>query len=199
MEDRLDQILREKKFDNNIKQIRNFIIHCLGFQPEDMTGGEFANDFTWKTKNAELNITFYQGCTWKDEKDSFWYILMINGNKTEGEYHFNDHLYCEDEEEIVKIIQPFRDCIENRKTLNVTSSRESKPFTNRYYVIQVFQDNHWSDALFSRGNICTANKKARHYRNQNGCETRVVEIRENVSYSYEYEVTNKYDRNEEKE
>ena len=77
MEDRLDQIIREKKFENNIEQIRNFITHCLGFQPEDMIGGEFANDFTWKTKNAELNITFYQGCTWKDEKDSFWYILRI--------------------------------------------------------------------------------------------------------------------------
>lgn len=199
MEDSLDQIIREKKFENNIEQIRNFITHYLGFQPEDLTGGEFANDFTWKTKNAELNITFYQGCTWKDEKDSFWYILRINGNKTEGEYHFNDHLYCEDEGEIVKIIQPFKDCMENRKTLNVTSNRESKPFTYRYYVIQAFRDNLWSDVLFSRGNICTANKKARHYRNQNDCETRVVEIRENIAYSYEYEVVDKYDRNKEKE
>ena len=90
-----------------------------------------------------------------------------------------------------------RDTVENRTTLNVTSNRESKPFTNRYYVIQAFKDCHWDDVLFSRGNVLTANKKARHYRNQNNCETRVVEIRENVSYTYEYEVTDKYNRNKE--
>ena len=73
--------------------------------------------------------------------------------------------------------------------LNVSSNIESKPYTNRYYVIQAFQNNIWSDVIFSRGNILTANKKARHYRNQNNCDTRVVEIRENVSYTYEYEVT----------
>lgn len=98
---------------------------------------------------------------------------------------------------ISKIIQPFRKTVENRTTLNITSNIESKPFTKRYYVIQAFKDCHWSDVLFSRGDIQTANKKSRHYRNQNNCETRVVEIRENVSYSYEYEVTNKYDRNKE--
>ena len=90
-----------------------------------------------------------------------------------------------------------RDTVENRTTLNVTSNRESKPFTNRYYVIQAFKDCHWDDVLFSRGNVLTANKNARHYRNQNNCETRVVEIRENVSYTYEYEVTDKYNRNKE--
>lgn len=196
MEDSLDQIIRRKKFENNKEQIRNFITHCLGFQPEDLTGGEFANDFTWKTKNSELNITFYQGCTWKDEKDYFWYILRINGNKIEGEYHFNDHIYCEDEEEIVGIIQPFKDCIENRKTLNVTSTIEHIPFIKRFYVIQAFQDNYWRDVIVSRGDICTANKKARHYRNQNNCETRVIEIREEVSYSYEYEQIDSYKKNE---
>lgn len=185
----------ENNFDFTKEQIRNFITHCLGFQPEDMTGGEFANKFTWQTKNSKLTIIFYKG--YKDSKDYFWYSLNINGSESSGEYYFNDHLYCEDEEEIVKIIQPFKDGIENRKTLNVTSNIESKPFTNRYYVIQAFKDCHWSDALFSRGNICTANKKARHYRNQNNCETRVVEIRENITYSYEYEVVDKYDRNKE--
>lgn len=77
---------------------------------------------------------------------------------------------------------------ENRKTLNVTSTIEHTPFIKRNYVIQAFKDGYWSDVRVSRGNICTADKKARHYRNQNDCETRVVEIRENISYTYEYEV-----------
>lgn len=188
MEDSLDKIIREKKFESCKNQIRNFITHLLGFHPEDMTGGEFANDFTWKTKNAELRVIFYYGCAWRNEKDFFCYSLSINGNETKGEYRFNDHLYCEDEEEIAKIIQPFKDCVENRKTLNVTSIIERIPFTNRKYVIQVFKDGLWSDVMVSSNNIRTANKKARQYRNQNNCETRVVEIRENVSYSYEYEV-----------
>ena len=49
------------------------------------------------------------------------------------------------------------------------------------------------------GYVLTANKKARHYRNQNNCDTRVVEIRENVSYTYEYEITSKYEKNKENE
>ena len=96
---------------------------------------------------------------------------------------------------IIRIIQPFKDTVTNKKTLNITLNKESIPYTNRYYIIQSFQDNEWSDVLFSRGNNLTADKKARHYRNQNNCETRVIEVRENVSYSYEYEVTTKYDRN----
>lgn len=44
---------RENKFNFMKEQIRNFITHCLGVQPEDMTGGKFSNYFTWKTNNAE--------------------------------------------------------------------------------------------------------------------------------------------------
>lgn len=93
--------------------------------------------------------------------------------------------------------EQLKNTVENRTTLNVTSNRESKPFTKRYYVIQAFMDCHWNDVLLTRGNIQTAKKKARHYRDQNNCETRVVEIRENITYSYEYEVTDKYDNNKE--
>jgi hypothetical protein len=81
-------------------------------------------------------------------------------------------------------------------SLQIESQNHSHTGTTLY---RLFRDNLWSDVLFSRGNICTANKKARHYRNQNDCETRVVEIRENIAYSYEYEVVDKYDRNKEKE
>lgn len=58
---------REDTFNFMVGQIRNFIIHCLGFQPDDMTGGEFANDFTWKTNNSELEIILYYGCSWRKE------------------------------------------------------------------------------------------------------------------------------------
>ena len=187
----------EYSFDQMKEQIRNFIIHCLGFQPEDMTGGEFANDFTWKTNKSEFRIVFYYGCGWRKDPNYFDYYVEIGDEKSEGRYSFGSQFLCADEDAITKIIQPFKDTVENRTTLNVTSNRESKPFTNRYYVIQAFKDCHWSDVLLSRGNIKTANKKARHYRNQNNCETRVVEIRENVSYSSEYEVMNKFDKNKE--
>lgn len=188
---------RENEFNFMVEQIRNFIIHCLGFQPEDITGGEFGNDFTWKTNKSEFRIVFYYGCGWRKEPNFFDYYVEIVDEKSSGSYSFGSQFLCADEDAISKIIQPFRKTVENRTTLNITSNIESKPFTKRYYVIQAFKDCHWSDVLFSRGDIQTANKKSRHYRNQNNCETRVVEIRENVSYSYEYEVTNKYDRNKE--
>jgi hypothetical protein len=53
---------------------------------------------------------------------------------------------------------------------------------------------HWQDVLFSRGDISTAEKKARHYRNQNDCETRVIAVKENVTYSYDYELVKEYKR-----
>ena len=119
----------------------------------------------------------------------------------EGDYLFGTQLCCADEEAIFEIIKKFKNdyISHNRKMLNVSSNIESKPYTNRYYVIQAFQNNIWSDVIFSRGNILTANKKARHYRNQNDCDTRVVEIQETVSYSYAYEITSKYEKNKENE
>ena len=185
----------ENNFDRIKKQIRIFISHRLGFQPEDITGGEFANDFTWKTNKSEFRIIFYYGCTWKKEPNFFNYYIKIGDEKSEGKYSFGSQFLYADADDISKIIQPFKNTVENRKTLNVSSNTESKPFTNRYYVIQALKDCHWSDVLFSRGNICTANKKARHYRNQNDCDTRVVEIQETVSYSYAYEIVDSYNKN----
>lgn len=99
---------REKEFDLMVEQIRNFITHCLGFQPEDMTGGEFANDFTWKTNNSEFEIIAYYGCSWKEESDYFDYYLTVNGQRTSGSYSFGIKLTCEDEEAIYHIIEPFK-------------------------------------------------------------------------------------------
>ena len=82
----------------------------------------------------------------------------------------------------------------DKTTLNVTTNIEQSPYYKRYYIIQAFKDNFWQDVLFSRGDILTANKKARHYRNKNDCETRVIEVKENVTYSYDYEVVNNYER-----
>ena len=65
---------------------------------------------------------------------------------------------------------------------------EKSPYSKRYYIIQALKHDYWKDVLFSRGDISTAEKKARHYRNQNDCETRIIAVKENVSYSYEYEV-----------
>lgn len=65
---------------------------------------------------------------------------------------------------------------------------EKSPYSKRYYIIQAFKDDCWKDVLFSRGDVSTAEKKARHYHNQNDCETRVIAVKENVSYSYDYEV-----------
>lgn len=179
---------RENKFIFMVEQIRNFIIHCLGSQPEDMTGGEFNNRFIWKTNNSEFKIIAYYGCSWKTAKDYFDYYLTINGQRISGSYYFGTQLTCEDENAIAKIIQPFKATVVTKTTLNVTTKIEQSPYSKRYYIIQAFKDCNWNDVLFSHGNIRTANKKARHYRNQNGCETRVVEVTENVSYSYEYEL-----------
>ena len=196
MEDSSDQIIREKEFNYMVEQIRNFIIHCLGFQPEDMTGGEFANYFTWRTNNSELKVIFYYGCYWEKEPDFFDYYLTIKGQRTSGTYSFGEKLTCADEEAVSKIILPFKNTVENRKTLNVTSNIESKPLINRYYVIQAFKDNYWQDVLFSHGDISTAEKKARHYRNKNVCDTRVIEVKESVNYSYDYKLINGYSKGE---
>lgn len=185
---------REKEFNFMVEQIRNFITHCLGFQPEDMTGGEFANEFTWKTNNSEFRIVAYYGCDWKKELDDLDYYLTIDGQETSGTYSFGTQLTCEDENAIAKIIQPFKESVVNKTTLCVTTKIEQSPYSKWYYIIQAFKDCHWQDVLFSRGDICTAEKKARHYRNQNDCETRVIGVKENVNYSYEYELVTKYDK-----
>ena len=183
---------RENKFNYMVEQIRNFIIHCLGFQPEDMGGGKFNNRFIWKTNNSEFEIIAYYGL--KDEPDYFDYYLTVNGQRTSGNYSFGTKLTCADEYAIYHIIEPFKKIVVNKTTLNVTTNIEQLPYYKRYYIIQAFKDNYWQDVLFSRGDICTAEKKARHYRNKNDCETRVIEVKENVTYSYDYEVVNNYER-----
>lgn len=187
---------REKEFNYMVEQIRNFITHCLGFRPEDMTGGEFNNCFIWKTNNSAIEIIAYYGCSWKKEPDYFDYYLTIDGQRTSGSHSFGKHLTCEDENAIAKMIQPFKETVVNKTTLNVTTNIERSPYSKRYYIIQSFKDTYWQDVLFSRGDISTAEKKARHYRNQNDCETRVIAVKENVSYSYDYEVVNKYSKEE---
>lgn len=189
---------REKEFNYMVEQIRNFIIHCLGFQPEDMTGGEFANEFTWKTDNSELEVIAYYGCPLDEKPYYFDYYLTINEHRTSGSYYFGTQLTCEDENAIAKIIQPFKESVVNKTTLNVTTKIEQSPYSKWYYIIQAFKDCQWQDVLFSRGDISTAEKKARHYRNQNDCETRVIGVKENVTYSYEYELVTKYSKKESK-
>jgi hypothetical protein len=185
---------RENKFNSMKGQIRNFITHCLGFQPEDMTGGDFANDFTWKTNNSEFRIVAYYGCGWKKEPDYFDYYLTIDGKRTNGTYSFGTQLTCEDENAIAKIIQSFKETVVNKTTLNVTTNIEQAPYTKRYYIIQAFIDSHWQDVLFSHGDLSTAEKKARHYHNQNDCDTRVITVRESASFSYDYELVNGYSK-----
>ncbi len=184
---------RENKFNYIVEQIRNFITHCLGFQPDDMTGGEFNNRFIWKINKSELEIIAYYGYSpWKEEQDYFDYYLTINEQRTSGTYSFSTQLTCEDENAIAKIIQPFKETVVNKITLNVTTKVERTSYSKWYYIIQAFKDCHWQDVLFSRGDISTAEKKARHYRNQNDCETRVIGVKENVTYSYDYELVTKY-------
>lgn len=185
---------RENKFNYIVEQIRNFITHCLGFQPEDITGGEFSNEFTWKTNNLEFKIIAYYGCSWKEEPDYFDYYLTIGGKTTSGSYSFGMQLTCEDENAITEIIQPFKEFVVNKTTLNVTANIEQSPYFKQYYIIQAFIDRLWQDVLFSRGNIFTAEKKARHYHNQHNCETRVIAVKENVTYSYDYELVNVYNK-----
>ena len=189
---------RDNKFNYIVGQIRNFITYCLGFQPEDITGGEFANEFTWKTNNSEFRIVAYYGCGWRKEPDFFDYYLTIDGQITSGNYSFGTQLTCEDENAIAKIIQPFKETVVNKTTLNVTTNIERSPYYKWYYIIQAFKDNYWQDVLFSRGDVCTAEKKARHYRNKNDCETRVIGVKENVTYSYDYSLVKKYSKKEEK-
>ena len=82
----------------------------------------------------------------------------------------------------------------DKETLNVTTNIESTPFSRMYYIVQALHNGAWEDVLLSRGNMDTANKKARHYRNQHDCKTRVIEVRENISYSYNYKLTTNYER-----
>ena len=187
---------RENKFIFMVEQIRNFIIHCLGFQPEDMTGGEFNNRFIWKTNNSELEVIAYSGL--KEEPDYFDYYLTIDGQRTSGTYSFGTQLTCEDKDAIAKVIQPSKETVVTKTTLNVTTNVEQSPYFKWYYIIQAFKDGHWQDVLFSRGDISTAEKKARHYRNQNDCETRVIAVKEDVTYSYAYSLVTEYSKKEEK-
>lgn len=190
---------REYNFNYIVEQIRNFITHCLGFQPEDMEGGEFNNRFVWKTNNSELEIIAYYGCSWKTEQDYFDYYLTIDGQRISGSYYFGTQLTCEDENAIAKIIQPLKKSVVNKTTLCVTTNIEQSPYYKWYYIIQAFRDCHWKDVLFSRGDISTAEKKARHYRNKNDCETRVIAVKENVAYSYDYELVKEYSKKDKTE
>ena len=72
------------------------------------------------------------------------------------------------------------------------SVREHKPYIHLEYIIQALMDGVWKDVIYSYGNIQTANKKARHYRNKYKKQTRVVEIEESIIYSYHYYVTTTY-------
>lgn len=187
---------KEKNFIFMVEQIRNFIIHCLGFQPEDMEGGEFNNRFIWKTNNSEFEIIAYYGCDWRKQQDYFDYYLTINEQRISGSYYFGNQLTCADEDAIYHIIEPFKATVVTKTTLNVTTNIEQSPKHKWYYIIQAFKDNYWQDVLFSRGDVCTAEKKARHYRNKNDCETRVIGVKENVTYSYEYELVKEYSKKE---
>ena len=86
-----------------------------------------------------------------------------------------------------------------KNTLGVTTNVERSTYSNVYYIIQAFKDCNWQDVLFSRGDIFTAEKKARHYRNKNDCETRVIEVKESVSYSYDYSLVTEYSKNDKAE
>ena len=113
---------RGKEFNHMVEQIRNFIIHCLGFQPDDMTGGEFNNRFIWKTNNSELEVIAYYGDSLG--KDDLDYYLTIDGQRTSGNYSFGTQLTCEDEDAIAKIIKPFKETVVTKTTLNVTTNIE---------------------------------------------------------------------------
>ena len=63
---------------------------------------------------------------------------------------------------------------------------------NTYHIIQAKINGKWQDVIFCRGLGSSANKKARHYRNKNGVETRVIRIDEHKTYTYDYEVTTSY-------
>lgn len=188
---------KEKNFIFMVEQIRNYVIHCLGFQPEDMEGGEFNNRFIWKTNNSEFEMIAYYGCDWRKQQDYFDYYLTINEQRISGSYCFGNQLTCADEDAIYHIIEPFKATVVTKTTLNVTTNIEQSPYYKRYYIIQAFKDNYWQDVLFSRGDVCTAEKKARHYRNKNDCETRVIEVKENVTYSYDYSLVKEYSKKEE--
>ena len=188
--------MEKKEFKFMIEQIRNFITHCIGFQPDDITGGEFSNRFVWKTNNSEFEIVAFHDCSWKKDQDFFEYYLTIDEQRTDGSYYFGNRLTCEDENAIARIIQPFKKSIVNKNTLSVTTNVERSTYSKRYYIIQAFKDCSWQDVLFSRGDIFTAEKKARHYRNKNDCETRVIEVKENVSYSYDYSLVTEYSKND---
>lgn len=185
---------KEKNFIFMVEQIRNYVTHCLGFQPEDMEGGEFNNRFIWKTNNSEFEIIAYYGCDWKKQQDYFDYYLTINGQRISGSHYFGNQLTSADEEAIYHIIEPFKRTVVNKTTLNVTTDIEQSPYYECYYIIQAFKDNYWQDVLFSRGNILSAEKKARHYRNKNDCDTRVIEVKESIHYSYDYELVTNYNR-----
>ena len=187
--------MEKKEFKFMVEQIRNFVTHCIGFQPDDITGGEFSNRFVWKTNNSEFEIVAFHDCSWKKDQDFFEYYLTIDGQRTDGSYYFGNRLTCEDENAIARIIQPFKKSIVNKNTLGVTTNVERSTYSKRYYIIQAFKDCNWQDVLFSRGDIFTAEKKARHYSNKNDCETRVIEVKENVSYSYDYSLITKYSKN----
>ena len=115
--------MEKKEFKLMVEQIRNFITHCIGLQPNDITGGEFSNRFVWKTNNSEFEIVALHDCSLKKDQDFFEYYLTIDGKRIDGSYYFGNRLTCEDENAIARIVQPFKKSImADRKALKIVKN-----------------------------------------------------------------------------
>ena len=101
---------------------------------------------------------------------------------------------CETDKDLFVKIES-NQIIQTPETLNITTHHTSIPMDRTVYVIQAKINGKWQDVIFSRG--CNPEKKARHYRNKHGLETRVIRIIEHCTYSYEYDITETYKPNKE--
>lgn len=186
----------------------NYITHLLGFKPKKDPDPETLM-FTWSLDCKELvTIIFY--FTRENEETDLKCSIILDylplRSSREKDFYLHLFLTSQNEDDIYHWLEPLIDELKashsidypatlTAETLNVTTKHTSTPLDKTYYVIQAKIEGRWQDVIFSHG--CTPEKKARHYRNKFGVDTRVVRIVEHKSYSYEYDVTNIYPSNSE--
>ena len=211
------QAYNEKLLEETV----SYISHCVGLSSQKDTDPDTLQfrwidkygvcwvtaTFYFTTKNSETDLVcaVVLDCLPLNANRDKWFLLHeLLTPEIEQELHewlipaedrFNSNLLYPDsinsKDLFVKIDSD--QVFLNAENLNITTHHTSLPLDKTFYIIQANIDGKWQDVIFSKG--CNPAKKARHYRNKYGVDTRVVRIIEHKSYSYEYDVTNIYHPN----
>ena len=209
----------------HFKKTVNYISHLLGIDPIKNDDPETLH-YTWSYKDGDCLTTAIFSFTIENRETDLdcWVILdcLPLKDTRDREFHLHNSLTKENEKEIYEWLTPAMNKIYQKtknissnlsqrenlfvtvdsnqliptpENLNISTPHTSIPMDKTYYIIQAKVNNKWQDVLFSKG--CDPGKKARHYRNKHGVETRVVRIIEHKVYTYDYALEETYKPNKE--